>query len=93
MSFKICEVKVIHGISTVKFIYEYPWCQFGCPIELTSDQGSQFLFAVVHELTHHYTVVDKKSMSYYPQANGLAESTNKTLQTILKKIVNENRTD
>ena len=29
----------------------------------------------------------------YPQANKLAESTNKTLQNILWKIVNENRTD
>ena len=38
-------------------------------------------------------MVHKKSTQYYPQANGLAESTNKTLQNILKKIVNENRTD
>jgi hypothetical protein len=30
---------------------------------------------------------------YYPQGNGLAESTNKTLQTILRKIVETNRTD
>ena len=38
-------------------------------------------------------MVHKKSTPYYPQANGLTESTNKTLQMILKKIVNENRTD
>ena len=31
-------------------------------------------------------------MPYYPQANGIAESTNKILQTILKKIINENCT-
>jgi hypothetical protein len=30
---------------------------------------------------------------YYPEGNGLAESTNKTLQTILWKIVEANRTD
>ena len=41
----------------------------------------------------HYAVIHKQSTPYYPQANGLAESTNKILQTILKKIVNENRTD
>ena len=39
------------------------------------------------------TVIHNKSTSYYPQANGLAESTNKILQTILKKIMNENRMD
>ena len=38
-------------------------------------------------------MVHKKSTPYYPQANGLAKSTNKKLQMILKKIVNENRTD
>ena len=65
----------------------------GCPIELISDQGNHFLNSVVKELTQHYAVVHKKSTPYYPQANGLAESTNKTLQNILKKIVNENRTD
>ena len=31
-------------------------------------------------------------MPYYPQTNGLAESTKKTLQNILKKIVNQNKT-
>ena len=41
----------------------------------------------------HYAGVNKKRTPYYPQANGLAESTNKTLQNILRKIVNENRTD
>ena len=40
-----------------------------------------------------YTVVHKRSTPYYPQANELAESTNKTLQNILRKILNENRTD
>ena len=79
--------------STAKFLYENIWCQFGCPIELVSDQGTHFINKLVHELSTYYHVVHKKSTPYYPQANGLAESTNKTLQIILKKIVNENRTD
>ena len=66
---------------------------FGCPIELISDQGSHFLDTVIDGLTHHYAVVHKRSTSYYPQANGLAESTNKTLSNILRKIVNKNRKD
>ena len=66
---------------------------FGCPIEVISGQGGHFLNAVISGLTQHYTVVHKKSMPYYPHANGLAESTNKTLQNILQKIINENRTN
>ena len=79
--------------STTKFLYEHIWCCFGRPIELISDQGSHFLNTVIHELTNHFSVVHKKITPYYAQANGLAESTNKTLQTILKQIVNENRTN
>ena len=51
--------------SMTKFLYEYIWCRFGCPIELINDQGSHFLNSVIYELTHHYAVVHKKSMSYY----------------------------
>ena len=67
--------------------------RYGCPIELVSDQGGHFLGQVVESLTTFYAVVHKRSTLYYPQANGLAKSTNKTLQNILRKIVNENRTD
>ena len=79
--------------STTKFVYEHLWCRYGCPFELISDQGGHFLNHIIRDLTMHYAVVHKKSTPYYPQANVLAESTNKILQTILKKIVNENHTD
>ena len=46
---------------------------------------------MIHGLTDHYAIVHKKSTTYYPKAKGLAESTNKTLQNILKKIVNDHR--
>ena len=64
-----------------------------CPIELVRDQGTHFINKIVHELSTYYAVAHKRSTPYYPQANGLAKSINKTLQMILKKIVNENRTD
>ena len=72
--------------STARFLYEHIGCRFGCPIELISDQGSHFLNMVIHKLTDRYVVVHKKSTPYYPQANRLAESTNKTLQNIVKKL-------
>ena len=49
--------------------------------------------AVIDGLTHHYVVIHKKSTPYYPHEYGLVESTNKTLQNILKKIVNDHGTD
>ena len=73
--------------SATKFLYENIWCRFGCPIELVSAQGTHFINRIVHELSNYYVVVHKKSTLYYPQANGLAKSTNKTLQMILRKII------
>ena len=96
MERKWVEVKALRdntGASMMNFIYEQIWCRFCCSIKLISDQGSHFLNVVIHDLTAHYAVVHKKSTLYYPQANGLAESTNKTLQNVLKKIVNEHRTN
>ena len=45
---------------------------------------------VIHELSHFYTGVHKRSTPYYRQANRLAESTNKTIQHIPKKTVETN---
>ena len=76
--------------SMAKFLYEYIWCRYDYPIELISDQGGHCLSQVVESLTTFYAVVHKRNTPYYLQANGLAESTNKTLQNILRKFVNEN---
>ena len=77
--------------STTQFLYEHIWCHFSCLIELVSDQCTYFVNKVIHELSQFYAIVHKSTI--YPQANGLAESTNKTIQHILKKIVNEHWTD
>mgnify|MGYP002775178978 CR=1 FL=1 len=66
-------------LSTAKLLYECIWCKYGCPVDLVSDQGSHFVNEVVESLVQHYAIVHKRSTVYYPQANGLAESTNKTL--------------
>ena len=79
--------------SVAKFLYKVIWCEHGCLIKVISDQEGHFLGKVVESLTSFYVVVHKRSTPYYPQANGLAEATNKTLQNILQKFVNENRMD
>ena len=40
-----------------------------------------------------FMVTHKNSAPYHPQANGLAESTNKTLCTALTKVVSNSRSD
>lgn len=79
--------------TVAKFLYEMIMTRYGSPMELVSDQGGHFLNEVIQNLTSQHMIIHKKSIVYYPQANGQAESTNQMLQKILKKIVNENRTD
>ena len=62
--------------STAKFVYEHLWCRYGCPIELVSDQGGQFINQIIRELTHHYAVVHKKKHTVLPageQIGGIDE--------------------
>ena len=79
--------------SVAKFLYNNIMTRFGCPVELVFDQGKHFLNKVIRLLTNTHMIIHKKSTVYYPQANGLAESSNKILLKILKKTVSENRKD
>ncbi|MCO5601865.1 hypothetical protein L7F22_055990 [Adiantum nelumboides] len=79
--------------SAAKFLYHNIMTRFGCPVELVSDRGKHFLNEFIFELTKTHMIMHKKSTAYHPQANGQAESTNKTLIKILKKIVQENKKD
>ena len=79
--------------SVAKFLYKNIMTIFGCPIELVSDHGAHFLNKVIKKLTSLHLIIHKKSTVYYPQANGQAESSNKILLRILKKIVSENKKD
>ena len=79
--------------STAKFLYEQVISRYGCPLELISDRGSHFLNEVIVQLTSEFMIIHKKSSSYYPQGNGQAKSTNKTLCRILTKMVEANHGD
>ena len=41
----------------------------------------------MQQITEMYKIKHRKSTPYHPQANGQVESTNKTLETIMTKIV------
>ncbi|RYA42775.1 DDE-type integrase/transposase/recombinase, partial [Enterobacter cloacae complex sp. GF14B] len=76
-----------------KFLFENIITRFGCPFEIVSDNGTHFINEVIRELTTTFMISHHKSTPYYPQANGQAESTNKTLISILTKTVEAHRTD
>lgn len=73
------------AMTVAKFLFEKIFSQYGCPLEITSDQGSHFVNTLISSLLDRYQIFHRKSCSYYPQANGQAESTNKVLIHLLKK--------
>ncbi|MCO5595618.1 hypothetical protein L7F22_049663 [Adiantum nelumboides] len=81
------------AITTAKFFFKNIIARFGCPFEIVSDNGTHFINEVIKELTSNFMISHHKSTPYYPQANGQAESTNKTLISVLTKTVEAHRTD
>ena len=57
----------------------------GCPKELQSDNGTEFVNRIIQQLTEHYKIKHKFSAPYHPQTNGIVERFNRTLCTILQK--------
>jgi hypothetical protein len=71
------------------FSYEFIVVQFGCPLHIITDQGAHFINDVIYYLTEHFLIHHTSSTIYYPQGNGQAMSTNKVINTLLTRLVNE----
>ncbi|GLU21491.1 hypothetical protein SLE2022_376250 [Rubroshorea leprosula] len=77
------------GLAVSNFIKEYIICRFGIPYKIVSDNGTSFIYQHVRRLLDTYKIKHRKSTPYYPQGNGQAEATNKSLLRILSKMVHE----
>ena len=55
-----------NAAKVAKFLYQNIMTRFGCPVELVSDQGTQFLNKVVQELTTKHMIIHKKLLVYHP---------------------------
>ena len=68
-----------------QFIWKYIVCWFGIPRSIVSDNLPQFDSRVYQNFRQELKIKNLYSTSRYPQSNGLAEASNKTLLTALKK--------
>jgi hypothetical protein len=73
----------------VKFSYEFIVVQFGCPFHIITNQGTHFINDVIRYLIKLFLIHHTNSTIYYPQGNGQAMSTNKVINTLLTKLVDE----
>jgi len=64
---------------------------FGCPRKIVTDNAKAFTSSKLIKLCSDYNIILSHSTTYYPQRNGLAESSNKSLTRIIKKLLEENK--
>lgn len=74
--------------SVAQFMYSVT-CRLGCMDTLISDQGREFVNAVIDNLMEHFQTDHRISSAYHPQTNGQRERDNRTLKESLCKLVNE----
>jgi transposase InsO family protein len=74
----------------IHFISEHIIHRFSIPQSLTTNQGSSFMSHQVREFAKSLKIKLLSSSPYYTQANGQAESSNKTLIKLTKKNIEEN---
>ena len=86
-------LKVINDTEVIQFLQWNFVTKFGVPNYLVFDNAKYFSSLKIVEFALKYNINIKYSANYYPQGNGVAESTNKNLLRIIKKTIVENQRD
>nr|CAN73619.1 hypothetical protein VITISV_012052 [Vitis vinifera] len=68
-----------------KFVWKNIICHFEIPQTIIADNGPQFDSIAFRNFCSELNIRNSYSTPHYPQSNGKAEATNKTLITALKK--------
>ena len=65
--------------------------RFGCPEKIIVDNATTFRSKKIIDFCNQYHITLGHSTTYYPQGNGIAESSNKSLVNILSETLQENK--
>jgi hypothetical protein len=68
-----------------RFLYEQVFTRFGSPLEIVSNNGPSFLSEVVENLLARLVVKNRLTTMYKLNINGLIQTTNRTLFSVLTK--------
>jgi transposase InsO family protein len=65
--------------------------RFGCPNRIITDNVASFKAEPLIKFCEQFGITLIHSTPYYPQGNGLAESSNKSLVKIIKRLLEDNK--
>jgi hypothetical protein len=75
----------------IQFLESNILSRFGCPVKIITDNATTFKSKKMEKFCSDYNITLGHSTAYYPQGNGLAESSNKILTRIIKKLLQDNK--
>lgn len=84
-------IQDIHAEKVAKVIYEGWIVRFGCPIRITSDQGTQFESSIFNYLMKFLGIHRIHTTSYHPQSNGMVERWHRSLKSALMARLNNSQ--
>jgi len=75
----------------MKFLTDNIFTRFGCPTKVVTDNAATFRVKELVDMCGSMGIQLVHSTSYYPQGNGLAESSNKSPVRIIKNLLEDNK--
>jgi hypothetical protein len=75
----------------IQFLEDNIFSIFGCPIKIITENETTFKSTNMEKYFREYNITLGHSTYYYPQGNGLAESSNKSLTRIIKNLLQDNK--
>ena len=88
---EVISLKVANSKNIIEFIDQFIITKFDLPSALMFDNTSYFLGNAMKKFVLKIGFKIKYSANYYPQGNGLAESTNKNLIRIINELLTKVR--
>ena len=79
-------------LTIAEFLVGQVICRYGCPKQLLSDRGGNFLSELAKEIYAALEIRKVSTTSYHPQTDAITERFNATLCDMLSHYVNEELT-
>eukprot|EP00253_Pinus_taeda_P015248 PITA_15248 len=83
--------KQANDSTIIQFLETNILARFGCLDKIITDNAAAFRSKKMVSFCHKFHFTLGHSTAYYPQGNGLAESSNKSLVNMIKKVLEENK--
>lgn len=77
-------IKDMTATTTATAVFNNWICQFGTPLTITTDQGSQFESILFTALCNVIGAKHRRTSPYHPASNGIIERWHRTIKTALK---------